>query len=177
MRTSSNIRSAIGFTIVELVVVIIILGILTVVVAPRFQTGGGLAEYTYQARLISSLRTMQQRAMNDTRDSYCFQVNVFTGANSSFGPPTLVYKNSSRALSCATTIDTSEDAAYVVANIDEMDADNVTITSGGGSILFNRFGCANNGSGFCANDIEVVLQGESAVSVCIESQGYIHACE
>ncbi|MEP4891247.1 MAG: prepilin-type N-terminal cleavage/methylation domain-containing protein [Aliiglaciecola sp.] len=177
MRISSNIKHTKGFTIVELIVVVIILGILAVVVAPRFQGAGGIAEYTYQARLISALRTMQQRAMNDTRENYCFQVNIFTGSNSSFGPPTLVYNNSAVALSCSTTIDSSEEAAYVVANIDEMAADNVTITSGGGSILFNRFGCPNNGSGFCTNDIEITFQGDAEVSVCIESQGYIHACD
>nr|WP_052154934.1 hypothetical protein [Aliiglaciecola lipolytica] len=156
---------------------VILIGILAVTVAPRIQSGGGVAEYTYQARLISSLRTMQQRAMNDTRDGFCFQVNVFTDANSSFGPPTLTYSNTNKTLSCSSTIDTSESAEYVVANIDEMLADNVTITSGGGSIKFNRFGCPDTGNGFCANNVEVIFQGESTVGVCIESQGYIHACD
>lgn len=157
--------------------IIVLLGILSVIVAPRFQNTGGYAEYTYQSRLISSLRTMQQRAMNDTRPNYCFQVNIFTGVNSSFGPPALDYSDGNEAATCLTTIDTSEDAQYVVATTSEMDADNVQITSGGGSIAFNGLGCPNTGSGFCVNATRIELQADSTLAVCVESQGYIHACD
>ncbi|GAB5381705.1 MAG: hypothetical protein Alis3KO_35880 [Aliiglaciecola sp.] len=161
----------------ELIVIIVLLGILAVAVAPRFQNTGGYVEYTYQSRLISSLRTMQQRAMNDTRANFCFQVNVFTGTDSSFGPPTLNYANNNRANTCLTTIDTSDDADYVTADISEMSTDGVRIVSGGGTIAFNRLGCPNTGTGFCANSVRIELQADSTVAVCVESQGYIHACD
>ncbi|GAA0856547.1 hypothetical protein GCM10009114_18910 [Aliiglaciecola litoralis] len=157
--------------------VMALLGILAVSVAPRFQSTGSVVEYTYQSRLISSLRTMQQRAMNDTRSGFCFFVNVFGGSNSSFGPPTLNYANSNRANTCATTIDSSEDAQYLVANIDEMAADNVTITDGAGTISFNSMGCPATASGNCGSSKRIELRGETTIAVCIESQGYIHACD
>lgn len=154
-----------------------LLGVLAVAVAPRFQSTGSVVEYTYQSRLIASLRTMQQRAMNDTRDNFCFQINVYSGSSSSFGPPTLNYSILSPTVTCATTIDTSEDSQYLVADIDEMDQDAVTITSGAGTIAFNSLGCPDIGSGFCALSTRVEIQGETTVAVCVESQGYIHACD
>ncbi|WJG09711.1 type II secretion system protein [Aliiglaciecola sp. LCG003] len=177
MRNSLQAKHTLGFTLVELIVVILLLGILTVLVAPRFQSKGSVVEYTYQSRLISALRTMQQRAMNDTRAGYCFQVNVFTGSNSSFGPPTLNYRTGGAAATCANTIDSSEAADYVTADIDEFVSDKVIITSGAGTINFNSLGCPNNGAGFCNNPVKITIQGVNTLSVCVESQGYIHACD
>lgn len=161
----------------ELIVVIVLLGILAVSVAPRIQSSGSVVEYTYQSRLISSLRSMQQRAMNDTRSGFCFQVNVFAGSNSYFGPPTLDYANSNKANTCLTSVDTSEEADHMTASVDEMATDGVTITAGGGTIAFNSMGCPDTGAGFCANSTRVEFQGETTVAVCVESQGYIHACD
>lgn len=157
--------------------VMALLGVLAVAIAPRFQSTGSVVEYTYQSRLISSLRTMQQRAMNDTRDNFCFQVNVYSGSSSSFGPPTLRYTAVNSSLTCATTIDSSEDSQYLVADIDEMNDDGVSITAGAGTIAFNSMGCPNIGLGFCAANTRVEIQGETTVAVCVESQGYIHACD
>ena len=156
--------------------VIVLLGILAVSVAPRIQSAGSVVEYTYQSRLISALRTMQQRAMNDTRSGFCFQINIFDGSSSSFGPPTLNYANSNVANTCLTSIDSSEEAEHMSASNTEMTADDVSITSGG-TIAFNSLGCPDTGSGFCANSTRVELQGETTIAVCVESQGYIHACD
>ena len=161
----------------ELIVIIVLLGILAVSVVPRLQTAGSVVEYTYQTRLISSLRTMQQRAMNDTRDGFCFQINVNDGASSSFGPPTLNYASANIANTCLTTVDSSEEAEHVTATSVEMNADNVTITAGAGTIAFNSLGCPDTGSGFCAASARVELQGGTTVAVCVEAQGYVHACD
>jgi len=69
-----------GFTLVELVTVILLISILAVSVAPKF---GGTASYeahTHRAQLISALRLTQQRAMQQTNaaDGYCHQI-VFEG--------------------------------------------------------------------------------------------------
>ena len=62
-----------GFSLVELITVITLIGILAVVAGARLQTRQGYSEYAYQDRLVSALRNMQTRAMQDTRDGFAFR--------------------------------------------------------------------------------------------------------
>ena len=55
-----------GFTLIELVTVIIIVGVLAVNVIPRFGATSSYEPHTQRAKLISSLRLTQQRAMQQT---------------------------------------------------------------------------------------------------------------
>jgi len=54
-----------GFTLVELIAVIIILGILSVVVIPRFIDRGNVSPGSAQAQVIAAARHAQQLAMNN----------------------------------------------------------------------------------------------------------------
>jgi MSHA pilin protein MshC len=60
MFRASNNR---GFTIVELVVVIVILGIISAVAAPRFFDLQGYKEIAFKDELVSALRFAQKRAV------------------------------------------------------------------------------------------------------------------
>ncbi|WP_417581141.1 GspH/FimT family protein [Nitrincola sp.] len=51
-----------GFTLVELILVLVLLGVLSAVVLPRF-TSNGYAEYGYTEELASALRFAQQSAV------------------------------------------------------------------------------------------------------------------
>lgn len=168
-----------GFTLVELVVVIVLLGALAVFIAPRIQGTDGVANYVYQDRLISALRTMQQKAMNDTRSGYCFQINVTTGSSSSFGPPTLDYSSGNEATTCDSAITINDETEYITASESEMAADGITISfadmSTSKSIGFDNAGCPISGAA-CSTDIQIEIGGDDSVFVCVESQGYIHAC-
>lgn len=83
-----------GFTLVELVMVIVILSILAVYAAPKLLGSGDVAATVFQNRAISILRNMQTRAMQDTRSrapdvgsppvGFCYQVNF---QSSQFGIP------------------------------------------------------------------------------------------
>jgi MSHA pilin protein MshC len=177
-------RKSTGFTLVELVTVIILISILSVSVFSRFSGTSGFSEYTYQARLISALRNMQTRAMHDTRDGYCFQIN-FDSATPAFGPPTLSYTTGASADTCQTSIDFNN-ADYLATSATEMTVDGVSLSTLSSStppsfsfIAFNSLGqpVAATGELTCSSQCKIILTGESAVSVCIESQGYIHACE
>jgi MSHA pilin protein MshC len=179
----SNKRN-IGFTLVELIILIILISILSVTVFSRFSDTSGFSEYTYQARLISALRNMQTRAMHDTRDEYCFQIN-FDSAAPAFGPPTLNYTTGDSADTCQTNIDFTN-AEYLTTSATEMTVDEVSLStlssstpSGFSFIAFNSLGQPVTATGelTCSSQCEIILTGESAVSVCVESQGYIHACE
>jgi MSHA pilin protein MshC len=63
-----------------------------------------------------------------------------------------------------------------------MTAAEVSLTTLPGSgfsvIAFNSLGQPVDAAGdlTCSDQCEIVLTGQSAVSVCIESEGYIHAC-
>ncbi|PKG97785.1 prepilin-type N-terminal cleavage/methylation domain-containing protein [Paraglaciecola sp. MB-3u-78] len=173
-----------GFTLIELVIVIILISILSVTVFSRFSGTSGFSEYTYQARLISTLRNMQTRAMHDTRDEYCFQIN-FDSVAPAFGPPTLSYTMGSSADTCQISIDFTN-ADYLTTSASEMTAAEVSLSTlssstppGFSFIAFNSLGQPITATGdlTCSSQCKIILTGESAVSVCIEPQGYIHACE
>ncbi|MDR9766389.1 type II secretion system protein [Shewanella baltica] len=63
-----------GFTLVELVTTIILISILAVVVLPRLFTQSSYSAYSLRNELISELRQVQQKALNNT--DRCFRVTV-----------------------------------------------------------------------------------------------------
>ena len=64
-----------GFSLIELVSVIILLGIVATVVFPRFSSRDGFAEYAIRDQFISLYRLAQQRAMYD-HSANCYSINV-----------------------------------------------------------------------------------------------------
>jgi MSHA pilin protein MshC len=182
LRLGHSIKRNTGFTLVELIIVIILIGILSVTVFSRFSGTSGFSEYAYQARLISALRNMQTRAMHDTRDAYCFQIN-FDIATAAFGPPVLDYISDTATAKDATCVTDIEfgNPEYLTTNATEMTAAEVNLSTlpSFSFIAFNSLGqpVAATGELTCSSQCKIILTGESAVSVCIESQGYIHACK
>ncbi len=65
-----------GFTLVELVATIILIGIVAVAVAPRFSGAGTYSEYVLRDQFISAFRFAQQRAMYDHQAQSCYRVLV-----------------------------------------------------------------------------------------------------
>jgi MSHA pilin protein MshC len=71
-----------GFSFVELVTVMILVGILTVTILPRFIGKSDVAEYALRDQMISSFRYAQQRAMYD-QGGDCYQLYI---DNNGLGP-------------------------------------------------------------------------------------------
>jgi MSHA pilin protein MshC len=169
-----------GFTLIELIVVIILLGIMSLTVSSRFFGASGFVEYTYQARLVSALRNMQIRAMHDNRSDYCFKVN-FQTTPPAYGPPLLTDAPiGNNAETCQNGIDfTLPD--YLATTEIEMTQAGVSLSAASNGVAFsfidfNNMGQPSTDGPTCDTGCIITLTGESTVSVCVESEGYIHAC-
>lgn len=68
-------NAAQGFSLIELVAVIVLLGIVLVLVLPQFSTRGGVAEYALRDELIAAYRYVQQRATYD-HSGVCYSLSV-----------------------------------------------------------------------------------------------------
>lgn len=175
-------RSA-GFTLLELITVLVILGVLATVVATRFQDDTGYTEYTAQQRLIAALRHTQMQAMQDTRTGFCHRMVFAYGANDGFGPATATYNPGDQGASCTTTIDVTA-PPNLQANASELSAKGVTLSSfegfgasvsfigfdDVGGVLTNNFNCE------LFPPCRITFTGESQAAVCVENSGYIYAC-
>ena len=161
----SALKNNSGFTLIELIIVIIILGILSVTVIPKLFSSKGFSEYAYRTDVIAKLRLIQTKAMQQTTeplppsiDKRCHQVLISTkklgapdncGASPSFASD---WKNSATKLQ----IDSN---------------DNVSFSS---NITDNNFFFDSMGRPSC-NSCEITISGEQSLVVKVEPEGYIHA--
>lgn len=65
-----------GFTLIELITVIIIIGILSVTVMPKFFSSSGYEEYTYRSEIISLLRSAQLKASQQVTNRRCNSITI-----------------------------------------------------------------------------------------------------
>src|SRR5690554_7870092 len=75
---AKNVNYQQGFTLVELIIVIVLVGILAVTAGPRIFGSGGVDQVVTERQLISLLRLQQQRAMHDLLNP-CYGIS-FSGA-------------------------------------------------------------------------------------------------
>ena len=171
-----SMKKSHGFTLVELVTVIILIGILAVSVLPKFDGTASYEAHTQRAQLISALRLTQQRAMQqtDSGDNYCHQL-IFDNTNSRYGVP--------NRIDCTITVfpnNWEPDATGLVVegvtfSIDGQ-ANNIAVT-------FNSMGRPiNNPSPALPNNCKdgCIINVQSSIDpdplqIKIESEGYVHA--
>lgn len=164
-----------GFTIIELVLVIVLMGILAVTVAPKMFGSDGFEEHTYQAEVISTLRSIQLRAMQQTaiqpksikptsvKDKACHTV-IVTAKLLSVGDK-------------CTVNDTGPNGKKLALNDLDVKIDedhNVTFSTSGmtnNSFTFDSNGIPAN----CSTPCNITIIGSDTLTIRIESQGYIHA--
>jgi MSHA pilin protein MshC len=156
-----------GFTLVELVVTIIIISILGTFAFVRFSGTSGFAEFAFQERLVSALRNIQQRAMQDTAQSGAYTFNFSTSPPAAF--PLI------NGLSVSTDI--NDDFLSILS--EEINEEGVSLSLNGlpssNVISFDSLGRPQNGAmDACANGCVIDFIGEQAARVCIEPEGYIH---
>lgn len=157
-RNSSNLQ--LGFSLIELIIVIIILGILSISVAPKFFSGNGVSEFGYRADVIAKLRLIQTRAMQQG-DVECHEVLI------------TAKKLGKGSCSGFVFVDPDMEKKYrgTITSIDDQDL--VEFSPKNTSFTFDVMGRphTNNGN----ESITINIIGEQTLQVVIEVEGYIHA--
>ena len=70
-----------GFTLIELIIILVIIGILAVSASPIFISDSGTKSQTTRLQAMSILRAVQQKAMQDTANEYSVTVTENTLGN------------------------------------------------------------------------------------------------
>jgi len=162
MKSSSKQRLR-GFTLIELIITLVILGILSVTAVPKFLGSSTEDAYSYRDRALNALRTVQLRAMQNTAIASCHTLYI---TSTLIAPPT--------PDTCIGGAD-ANNTDHLVVQIDTQRSDitfsaldsNANIFT---QISFDPLGKSNQ---TCTTQcrIDVGLAG-----VCISGEGLIYAC-
>lgn len=148
-----------GFTLIELVSVMVLLGVLAVSAIPSFTGSDDFSAYSAQDQIITGARMAQHRAMYDTSGASCYHLNI-TGT-----------KISVRSI--------VGDASSQLGPTEEwrngIDVD-PSVVLGGIDVFFDSLGNAIQGCGGLQNTGNVSISIGAALNVCINPVGYVDAC-
>ncbi|EHZ2656648.1 prepilin-type N-terminal cleavage/methylation domain-containing protein [Vibrio vulnificus] len=153
-------RAQAGFTLVELIVVILLISIVSAYAASRYIGTGSFSAYAAQEQAISIIRQLQV---------YRMQSNTTNSANPNFElTASGGCLGSSAGCSAAATPQAAESRS------DVMRLDGVSVSSTISPIRFDLRGNPLQTDGSALNSVTITFSasGES-ISVCINSQGYV----
>ena len=157
-----------GFTLVELIIIIVVIGILAITAVPRLLTTSDYAQRSVQDQIISQIRLAQLRALNDR--SGCYAVHIGADAQGIYR----VDRNADGT--CPTNYalqEQSDTSDKVVIDIDGELATNADPLK----ILFDTKGRPGTSNDCTANfQCKIDITAKQSTSVCIESEGYVHGC-
>ncbi|MBD1389865.1 prepilin-type N-terminal cleavage/methylation domain-containing protein [Neiella sp. HB171785] len=138
-----------GFTLVELVVVIIVLGVISVVAAPRFIGSQGFDEIALRDEVMQRLRAVQLSAMNGVAaDCHALVIN-----SDEFGVSVM------DADPCPGTLEHVTDYSQTGLSISQ------------GIFGFDRLGRPTDS---CNGGCNIEIIGTTTETITIESEGFIH---
>ncbi|MGQ4276686.1 prepilin-type N-terminal cleavage/methylation domain-containing protein [Pseudidiomarina sp. E22-M8] len=163
MNKSASVKKWQGFSVIELIVVIIILGILAVTAAPVFLADDGVDERLLEVELISALRLSQERAMQDVQRR-CYGMSITTTEIS--------------PVECGASI--ASGRTIIIPNGVNLTVSS-SLSSATSGFLFNSWGCPVSAQHTsiaepCGqSSIEFAINGTALRYVCVQSQGYIRA--
>ncbi|WP_051303203.1 pilus assembly FimT family protein [Psychromonas aquimarina] len=153
-----------AFTLIELVIVIIVLGVLAAVAVPKFVNKSGFEDYTVQDQLIARLRLVQLQGMNADPDAGAVENACYWLVVKS----TCFYHEHTvkTAGGCA-----PPSAPNVCASDDYNQYNAVSYPSGmltAGNYRFDLQGKLISGTS------PILINGDNNLKVKIETEGYIH---
>jgi MSHA pilin protein MshC len=140
-----------GFSLVELIIVIVVLGIVSVTSLPKILGKGGTEEITAQDQIISVLRRMQIQAMQQT-DNDCHVLQLSATQLTPTG--------------CTIPV---EGLSFILPSDSELSFSPST------NLAFDSLGKLTPGP-TGVTTLVILSAGVPKLNVCIESEGYIHPC-
>jgi MSHA pilin protein MshC len=151
-----------GFTLIELIVVLVLIGVLAVSVVPRFFDTSGTSEYLYRDQALNILRRVQMQAMQCTTS--CSTTGVTVPGRNPVRP----------------------DSGWLYAGIDNCAGSNASylcIKPSESNVYFDKVGFNvqlsfdNQGRPSCnGGSCTITINGAVNLDICIEAEGYIHPC-
>jgi MSHA pilin protein MshC len=150
-----------GFTLVELVTTIILIGIIAVAVLPRLLSDSSYSAYTLRNEFISELRLVQLTAMQNT--DQCYQIDV-----SATGYTLRYFSGRTTANICTSQVRAEQAQAFSGGAHIAL----ASTTSQVFSITFDSLGrmLSPACSGHCFNVV-----ADETLAIAVESEGYIYA--
>jgi len=153
-----------GFTLIELVIVIILTGILAATAIPKLIGNDGFETQAYRDQLLQLLKTVQQQAMScdddcrSSRTSNPYACNKVIIEGDRFGIP-----------ADCNDADLPDSFNLPQLGMSQAEADSSAIRFSPYTIEFDSLGVARSCTG-----CDISITGEQTLLIRIESQGYIH---
>ncbi len=160
-----------GFTLIELIVVIIMIAIMAATIVPKLLSSKGFEEYTYRDELITKLRAIQLRTMQQTNSSTCREVKVDVSEGiigllkTGVSPEPICIADDYAGESTTVTINGNHDVSF-------------SISEGLSSFSFSSLGrpeAVGCGDALTPCEITLTMVGENSVAIKINLEGYIYA--
>ncbi|WP_018693878.1 type II secretion system protein [Algicola sagamiensis] len=178
MKTTRRRVQHFGYTLLELVTVIVVLVAISVGIGPKFFDTRGVEEFAFRDQFVSSAQFIQYQSMSRLSNTRCLFINFTT---TSFGIMDGVDCN--QAPSGSFNLKTGIDFEFLTSDV----FPNVTLTTtmatssytiGGQqqTVAWLTFDKQGKPTLNCVNGCNITFTGDSTAKVCIEPQGYIHEC-
>lgn len=151
-----------GFTLIELVAVMMLIAVMSVTIAPKFFNSTGFEEHTYRDELITKFRAIQVKAMQQTNIDVCHLVSVKPDSIGLLATINGACGANYAANSTTVTVNSSHQV-------------NFSTTEGINSFSFSSLGKPVGCIAVTPCEISFSVNGASSLLIKINAQGYIYA--